>query len=585
MLLEVSMLQKCYRSCLQEAFGALDSEELGILVNAGVDLYEEPHEATGEGFCKAPRLSFVECSCPDASALGRQKKSGEAAGIDKCWWVVVLAFLMTTMESATSRCSGFLYVGIIEQMNVDRGLASWPVNLVTSVNDFGGLVSGPLSEHFSTVPVMAVGSVLASAGVIASAYAPDVTWISVSLGIVHGFGVGVVATMLQVIISMYFKRYRGTAHGIMFAGSTAGAFFYPQLLLFLRNTYGFRGSLLIFGAILMHMFALSLALHEPTWVSTERLEKRRPTVASLPAFPTNKLATRRPSKLRRASCPAFTMEPWLSNKPDQSSFLGGEVGEQRPAQVTRPSLLTAQCEGDITTGVVSTSQAVLHSVREVLRQSMFYALLVTWLVLSYNVDIFFSTIVDLALDKGVSMRDAVALIPYYSITDLVGRVFLPLLADRKYVRRTNLMVINYLFLGATVVSLPFTNSYGALVGASLCIAMFMGCGMTMHSVLMADYLGLERLAVGYSIMGAICGPLLMGKPPLVAAVAFPLAISHCMKGCWIIGTQCLPALGILDRILFQDNAISPTNVAADLGHIARPLNPAALILSTALLLV
>ncbi|KAH7956293.1 hypothetical protein HPB52_007895 [Rhipicephalus sanguineus] len=41
--------------------------------------------------------------------------------------------------------------------------------------------------------------------------------------------------MLQVIISMYFKRYRGTAHGIMFAGSTAGAFFYPQLLLFLRS--------------------------------------------------------------------------------------------------------------------------------------------------------------------------------------------------------------------------------------------------------------------------------------------------------------------------------------------------------------
>ncbi|XP_075746479.1 monocarboxylate transporter 12-B-like isoform X2 [Rhipicephalus microplus] len=296
-----------------------------------VDLYEEPHEATGEGFCKAPRLSFVECSCPDASVLGRQKKGGEAAGIDKCWWVVVLAFLVTTMESATSRCSGFLYVGIIEQMNVDRGLASWPVNLVTSVNDFGGLVSGPLSEHFSTVPVMAVGSVLASAGVIASAYAPDVTWISVSLGIVH--------------------------------------------------------------------------------------------------------------------------------------------------------------------------------------------------------------VVDLALDKGVSMRDAVALIPYYSITDLVGRVFLPLLADRKYVRRTSLMMINYLFLGATVVSLPFTNSYGALVGASLSIAMFMGCGMTMHSVLMADYLGLERLAVGYSIMGAICGPLLMGKPPLVGFFRDNLGSYNAMF--WLLGSLCI----------------------------------------------
>lgn len=507
-----------------------------------VDLYEEPHKATGEGFCKAPRLSFVECSCPDASVLGRQKKGGEAAGVDKCWWVVVLAFVMTTMESATSRCSGFLYVGIIEQMHVDRGLASWPVNLVTSVNDFGGLVSGPLSEHFSTVPVMAVGSVLASAGVIASAFAPDITWISVTLGIVHGFGVGVVATMLQVIISMYFKRYRGTAHGIMFAGSTAGAFFYPQLLLFLRSTYGFRGSLLIFGAILLHMFTFSLAFREPSWVSTERLEERRPTEASLPTFPATELEARGPSKLRRASCPAFVMESRRSIEASPSSFPARKVEAQRPAEVGRPSLLAAQLERDTTTVAVSTSQAVLQSVREVFRCTMFYALIVTWLVLSYNVDIFFSTIVDLALDKGVSMRDAVALIPYYSITDLVGRVFLPLLADRKYVRRTNLMVINYLLLGATVVSLPFTDSYGALVGASLCIAMFIGCGMTMHSVLMADYLGLERLAVGYSIMGAICGPLLMGKPPVVGFFRDNLGSYDAMF--WLLGSLCV-LIGLL----------------------------------------
>ncbi|XP_037514376.1 monocarboxylate transporter 9 isoform X2 [Rhipicephalus sanguineus] len=459
-----------------------------------VDLYEEPHEATGEGFCKAPRLSFVECSCPDASVLGRQKKGGEAAGIDKCWWVVGLAFVMTTMESATSRCSGFLYVGIIEQMHVDRGLASWPVNLVTSVNDFGG------------------------------------------------FGVGVVATMLQVIISMYFKRYRGTAHGIMFAGSTAGAFFYPQLLLFLRSTYGFRGSLLIFGAILLHMFAFSLALREPSWVSTERLEKKRPTVASLPTFPATELEARGPSKLRRASCPAFVMESRRSIEASPSSFPARKVEAQRPAEVGRPSLLAAQLERDTTTVAVSTSQAVLQSVREVFRCTMFYALIVTWLVLSYNVDIFFSTIVDLALDKGVSMRDAVALIPYYSITDLVGRVFLPLLADRKYVRRTNLMVINYLLLGATVVSLPFTDSYGALVGASLCIAMFIGCGMTMHSVLMADYLGLERLAVGYSIMGAICGPLLMGKPPVVGFFRDNLGSYDAMF--WLLGSLCV-LIGLL----------------------------------------
>ncbi|XP_075542439.1 monocarboxylate transporter 12-like isoform X1 [Dermacentor variabilis] len=501
-----------------------------------VDLYEEPSEATGEGFCRAPRLSFVECSCPDATVLGKKKK-GEAAGIDKCWWVVALAFLMTTMESSTSRCSGFLYVGIIEQMRVERGLASWPVNLITSVNDFGGLVSGTLSEHFSTVPVMAVGSVLASTGVIASAFAPDLTWLSITLGVVHGFGIGVVATMLQVIISMYFKRYRGTAHGIMFAGSTACAFFYPQLLLFLRNTYGFKGSLLLFGAILMHMFALSFVFREPSWVSSERTEKRRPTAASLPPFPMTEFETRRQSKLRRSSCPITELESRLAAEARRLSIPASGLRARSETQAPRPSLLITQLEASCATVPVSTLQAVLRSVREVFKCSMFYTLIVTWLVLCYNTDIFFSTIVDLALDKGVPLREAVTLIPYFSITDLVGRVFLPLLADRKYLRRTTLMVVNYILLGATVVSVPFTDRYVALVGASLCVAMFMGCGMTMHSVMMADYLGLERLAVGYSIMGAICGPLLLGKPPVVGLFRDNLGSYDAMF--WLLGSLCI----------------------------------------------
>ncbi|XP_075542442.1 monocarboxylate transporter 12-like isoform X2 [Dermacentor variabilis] len=453
-----------------------------------VDLYEEPSEATGEGFCRAPRLSFVECSCPDATVLGKKKK-GEAAGIDKCWWVVALAFLMTTMESSTSRCSGFLYVGIIEQMRVERGLASWPVNLITSVNDFGG------------------------------------------------FGIGVVATMLQVIISMYFKRYRGTAHGIMFAGSTACAFFYPQLLLFLRNTYGFKGSLLLFGAILMHMFALSFVFREPSWVSSERTEKRRPTAASLPPFPMTEFETRRQSKLRRSSCPITELESRLAAEARRLSIPASGLRARSETQAPRPSLLITQLEASCATVPVSTLQAVLRSVREVFKCSMFYTLIVTWLVLCYNTDIFFSTIVDLALDKGVPLREAVTLIPYFSITDLVGRVFLPLLADRKYLRRTTLMVVNYILLGATVVSVPFTDRYVALVGASLCVAMFMGCGMTMHSVMMADYLGLERLAVGYSIMGAICGPLLLGKPPVVGLFRDNLGSYDAMF--WLLGSLCI----------------------------------------------
>uniref|UniRef100_A0A023FY88 Putative monocarboxylate transporter ixodes scapularis monocarboxylate transporter n=1 Tax=Amblyomma parvum TaxID=251391 RepID=A0A023FY88_AMBPA len=425
----------------------------------------EPDEArkTSTSSCfGAPRKRFVHCDSHDTvdstGSGGGDDGDMEAAGVDKCWIVAVLAFVMTTMESASSRCSGFFYVGIMEQMGVDRGLASWPVNLIGSVNDFGGLVSGPLSEHFTTVPVLAVGAVLASAGVIASSFSPDITWLSMTLGVIHGFGLGIVVTMLQVIISMYFYRYRGTANGIMFAGSTISAFFYPHLLLFFRNTYGFRNSLLLFGAILLNMFAISLAFREPPWVRSEKNKKK------------HSVETRRPS--------LFTIEIEPHKKPK-----------------------------------ISTSQTVLRNIRGVVKCAMFYVLMATWLVLSYVLDIFFATVVDLALDKNVPLPDAVSLIPYFSVADLVGRVFLPLLADRKCLRRSTLMMLNYTFLGVSVLSLPFTSGFATLLCACLAVAMFMGCGMTMHSVLMADYLGLEQLAVGYSIMGAICGPLLLGKAP------------------------------------------------------------------------
>ncbi|KAL3206236.1 hypothetical protein MRX96_040280 [Rhipicephalus microplus] len=337
---------------------------------------------------------------------------------------------MTTMESSSSRCSGFLMVGIMEQMNVDRGLASWPVSLIGSLIDCGGLLSGPLSELFTTVPVLVGGCVLAATGIIASAFAPNITWLTITLGAMHGLGLGIVITMLQVLISMYFERYRGAANGIMFAGSTASAFIFPHLLLFLGNTYGFRGG-------------------------------------------------RRETK-------------------------------------------------------VSAIEAVLRNIRSVLQCAMIYVLVITWLVFCYNYDIFFSTVVDFAMDKGVSLEDAVSFITYTSITDLVGRVILPILTDRGFLERSTLMALDYFLLGLCALSLPFCESHWTLLAACLGVALFLGCAITMQSVLMAQYLGLEKLAVGYTVLGAFCGPALLGKAPFVGFFRDDLGSYNEMF--WVLGS-------------------------------------------------
>uniref|UniRef100_A0A131YIR7 Monocarboxylate transporter n=1 Tax=Rhipicephalus appendiculatus TaxID=34631 RepID=A0A131YIR7_RHIAP len=413
---------------------------------------------------------------PMTSEIRAAEKSG-TTGVDKCWWVAVLAFVMTTMESSSSRCSGFLMVGIMEQMNVERGLASWPVSLIGSLIDCGGLLSGPLSELFTTVPVLVGGSVLAAAGIIASAFAQDITWLTVTLGAMHGLGLGIVITMLQVIISMYFERYRGAANGIMFAGSTASAFIFPHLLLFFGNTYGFRGSLLLFGAVLLNMVAVSLAFREPPWVRRERIKSRK-----------------------------------------------GEEGTQ-PLSLSTP-------QADNRTKV-SGFESVLRNIRAVLKCAMIYVLVITWLVFCYNYDIFFSTIIDFTMDKGVSLEDSVSFITYTSITDLVGRVMLPILTDRGFLERSTLMTLDYFLLGLCAVSLPFCDSYWTLLTACLGVALFLGCAITMQSVLMAQYLGLEKLAMGYTVLGAFCGPALLGKAPFVGFFRDDLGSYNEMF--WVLG--------------------------------------------------
>ncbi|XP_049519572.1 monocarboxylate transporter 12-like isoform X3 [Dermacentor silvarum] len=351
------------------------------------------------------------------------------------------------------------------------------VRLQMKCSPFPSLLSGPLSELFTTVPVLVGGSALAAAGIIVSSFSPDITWLSVTLGVMHGLGLGIVITMLQVLISMYFERYRGTANGIMFAGSTASAFIFPHLLLYFKDTYGFRGSLLMFGAVLMNMVALSLAFREPHWFRRDRVKRGK----SLQRTP-------RPS--------IFPTDPMKETK-------------------------------------VSATAEVLRNICGVLKCPMMYVLVVTWLAFCYNYDIFFSTIVDFAMDKGLTLEDTVSFITYTSITDLVGRVVLPILTDRGFLQRSTLMTLNYFLLGLCGVLLPFCESYWALLVACLGLALFLGCAITMQSVLMAQYLGIEKLAVGYSVLGALCGPALLGKAPFVGFFRDDLGSYNEMF--WVLG--------------------------------------------------
>ncbi|XP_042146125.1 monocarboxylate transporter 5-like [Ixodes scapularis] len=403
-----------------------------------------------------------------SSTANGERDQATKAGVDTAWRVAFLAALMAFFEASSFRSSGFLYVAVIDEYQADRGLASWPVSVFGTMIDMGGIVSGPLCQLFGAPATLISGAIITALGMLGASFTKSIPLLTLTLGIIHGAGAGTVSTMLQVFLSMYFDKYRGTAHGIMFAGATMSSFVFPMLLYFLRETFDFQYCLLIFGAILLHLVPISLLFKKPPWVQEGKNRESK-------LIPESSCAT------------TITIE-----------------GNLERAGGTR-----------ISTGDGKEQPGIGRKALAILKIPIFYAILVTWTIMCYNEDLFLTTIVDFAKDHGASTATAVPLISYLSITDTLGRIFLPLIADRKLMRRSTLVALNALLTAISVGLLPQATTNASLVVVTLLAACFNGCGMTMYGVLLADYIGIDNLHISYTLAGLTCGPLLFLKPLLV----------------------------------------------------------------------
>ncbi|KAH7959435.1 hypothetical protein HPB49_011132 [Dermacentor silvarum] len=287
---------------------------------------------------------------------------------------------------------------------------------------------------------------------------------------------------LPVYINQHFEKYRSFALGITYAGSTSSAFVFPRLLLYLEDTYNFRSSIMIFGAIVSHVVITSLLLKEPLWIRRKRVEDALALKYAKAIFTIEKEVTKTTLSSR-----SFVRTSGVKKMRDANT------DEKNPVN----------------------PWSVRHGLT-VLENPMFYAVMLTYIVFGYNFDVFMATIVDFAIDKGTNLEAAVGLIPLFSMTDTLGRLFLPLLVDRGYVTRSCLATLTYLWMSFVLFVFPLVSAYYEILAACMCLSMSIGCSVTMYPALMADYMGIQRLPISYGIVGTVAGPLFILKPLFIA---------------------------------------------------------------------
>ncbi|XP_065286620.1 monocarboxylate transporter 9-like isoform X1 [Dermacentor albipictus] len=496
--------------------------------------------------------------------------------MDRSWGVAGAASLTAFFTVVMMMNSGFFYVSFIEEFGVDRQAASWPASVMSIVSHSSGLLVSCAQRHLSVFQLGLIGSIFLWAGILGAVFAPNMAWMTVTLGAIHGVGVGIVCVTLVIVVMMYFDKYRGVASGLKFAGYTLASLLFPTILTSLKDAYGFRGSMLVYAAITMNVTALTLLLKEPPWeinAGNRKIEKSKEesgSISSITAAPldsagSNSLAFREGAGLAKSISAVSSLIPngvgvvgSIHNRVTNSEvpgMLACNSSNEHPAEnpnninlfktwIHSIKFLRKQESTNQTAGVENgsngkrtativskgnasneanqcTSQkpqrccSSFGEVGNLLTKPRFYACVLAVVAMDYTMAVFPATIVDYALDKGSSRRHADLSVTYCSPAELFGRIVLPLIGDCRFVSRTTLVSACFFLLAATMLALPATPSFLAYILVCACATMFTACLLAMKPVVIADYFGIESIATSWGFAGVTLLPLLLCSPYII----------------------------------------------------------------------
>lgn len=391
------------------------------------------------------------------------------------WITAAACSLSTFFGVAARRSAGFLYVAILQTFHATRSEAAWAVIIMTGIISLAGLISGPIAHKYTARPVAITGGVIAALGLMLCFLATRIEHLIMSLGILHAIGSGLVFVVIPTVINEHFVRYRGIAMGINFAGSTMATFVFPQTLEVLTDAYGFRGAMLLFGAISLNSVAFSLFLRQPEWL------KRRQEIQTKAAAAATEISA------------------------DANTTCKAQNGSLEPANGSLPKMNTRKAP---------VPGSFRHALT-VFSCPMFYLVAYSYIAFIFAFECYISLLIDFAIDKGVSFSRAVTMISLSSIADLVGRLTLPLAADRGYISRQTLVTVTFLCLGSLFVLVPLASSYATLFTFATAIAFCIGIVMCLVSVLLAEYVGVDRVSMAYGMVSGFSGVTSLFKPLII----------------------------------------------------------------------
>ncbi|XP_076834186.1 monocarboxylate transporter 9a [Brachyhypopomus gauderio] len=437
-----------------------------------------------------------------------------AAGkpLDGGWgWVIVLAcFLAQLLAFGSPQSVGVLYPEWLSTFQEGKGMTAWVGSMVSGV----ALIASPLCsvcvDSFGARPVTIFSGVMVAGGLMLSAFAPNVSFLIFSYGIVGGVGCGLVYVATLTITCQYFDKRRGLALGIVTTGTSVGGFLYATLQNELIELFGLEGCLLIVGALSLNLMACAGPMRPLNFPSYYLKQKAvlghtdeplydKPTAVVI-------IATADPDSGATHNGPDAATKNLLITTETRTS--GPEWGGASPPAM--PSAVVRVIKAGM--------RAHTRYARQVggfLRVRPFAALCVCIFLFSLGAFPPVLFMEDVAQSAGLSEHvAAVPLVSVVAVATGVGKLVLGALADTRGVSTLHLYALTASVSGVALLLVPASHSYAGLQALCAALGFFSG-NWSLTPYITTRMVGVENLSQAHGILMCFGGFGIMLGPPVV----------------------------------------------------------------------
>lgn len=171
------------------------------------------------------------------------------------WAVLVGCFVITGFSYAFPKAVSVFFKELIREFDVGYSDTAWISSILLAMLYGTGPLCSVLVNRFGCRPVMMVGGLFASLGMILASFATSIIHIYLCTGVITGLGLALNFQPSLIMLNRYFSEKRPLANGLAAAGSPVALCCLSPLGQVLQYQYGWRGGFLILGGILLNCCA------------------------------------------------------------------------------------------------------------------------------------------------------------------------------------------------------------------------------------------------------------------------------------------------------------------------------------------